>query len=58
MDIRISSPQGFSEIGQKTNQEDSMFPDSCTASEKQRVFIVCDGLGGHEHGEVASKCVA
>lgn len=58
MVIRISAPQGFTEIGQKPNQEDTVFPRLDTVSEKQRVFIVCDGVGGHEHGEVASKCVA
>lgn len=58
MNIIISAPEGFSEIGQKPTQEDALFPDPCTVSAEQRVFIVCDGMGGHEYGEVASKCVA
>ena len=58
MDIKISVPQGFSEIGQKSNQEDTLFPDLYEVSENQRSFIVCDGMGGHENGEVASNCVA
>lgn len=58
MDIKISVPQGFSEIGQKSNQEDALFPDLYEVSENQRSFIVCDGMGGHENGEVASNCVA
>ena len=58
MDIKISVPQGFSEIGQKSNQEDTLFPDLYEVSENQRSFIVCDGMGGHEIGEVASNCVA
>ena len=58
MDIKISVPQGFSEIGKKSNQEDTLFPDLYEVSENQRSFIVCDGMGGHENGEVASNCVA
>lgn len=58
MDIRISAPKGFSEVGQKPNQEDALFPDIYKVSEKHHVFIVCDGMGGHEHGEIASNCVA
>ena len=27
-------------------------------SSTNRVFVVCDGLGGHEHGDVASATVA
>ena len=56
--IRLGEIACYSEIGQKANQEDSIFPAIGEASANQRVFLVCDGMGGHEHGEVASACVA
>lgn len=58
MKITIRQPLSFSEIGQKDNQEDYVFPLPQKASPDQRCFILCDGMGGHEHGEVASSTVA
>lgn len=55
MKIEIYSPQTIHEIGQRPNQEDSLFP--LLATEKDRMFILCDGMGGHEKGEVASQTV-
>ena len=54
--IEISTPYSFSEIGRKSNQEDSLFPAS--ADSATRVFILCDGMGGHKRGEVASGIVS
>lgn len=54
--IRIRKPLCFSEIGRKENQEDALYPADADAS--ARVFILCDGMGGHENGEVASATVA
>lgn len=39
------------------HQEDSMFPAFGNTSPADRLFILCDGMGGHEKGEVASATV-
>ena len=44
-------PLSIHEIGQRTNQEDAI------AQWDNRLFVLCDGMGGHEKGEVASQTV-
>ena len=60
MKITIRQPLGFSEIGRKDNQEDCVYPAFKNVSAKNHFFVLCDGMGGHENGEVASAtvCVA
>ncbi|MBR3413963.1 MAG: serine/threonine-protein phosphatase [Bacteroidales bacterium] len=55
MRIEIYPPLSIHEIGQRDNQEDALWPLQATAAD--RLFVLCDGMGGHEKGEVASQTV-
>ena len=58
MIIKIRRPQCFTEIGQKDNQEDYLWPQPETITTENRIFLMCDGMGGHDSGEVASETSA
>lgn len=57
MKITIRQPLCFSEIGRKDNQEDCIYPSAEAVSVQNKFFVLCDGMGGHENGEVASATV-
>ena len=54
MRIELFKPLSIHEVGQRPNQEDSLWPREGEKINGQ-LFIVCDGMGGHEKGEVASQ---
>ena len=58
MNCKIAPPQAICELGRRQNQEDALFPPLGQATDADRLFLVCDGMGGHDHGEVASQTVA
>lgn len=41
----------------RSNQEDNIFPELGKVTDNDRMFILCDGMGGHDNGEVASLAV-
>ena len=45
------------ELGKRSNQEDSIYPKFEESIPENDIFILCDGMGGHECGEVASQTV-
>ena len=57
MRIKIYQPLTIHELGKRVNQEDCIYPIEGKATENDRLFLLCDGMGGHEHGEVASQSI-
>jgi protein phosphatase len=58
MELKIYPPLAIHELGARDNQEDFIYPVKGLATVDDRLFIVCDGMGGHEKGEVASETFA
>jgi protein phosphatase len=57
MNINLREPQFCHETGLRGNNEDYIYPSPATATVADRLFLVCDGMGGSEDGEIASKTV-
>ena len=57
MKFQLYKPQAIHEFGSRPNQEDRIYPAAGQATAEDRLFVVCDGMGGHEKGEVASAAV-
>lgn len=55
MTIKLHPPIGFCEKGQRANNEDYIFPLTNEATVQDSIFLVCDGVGGAQKGEVASQ---
>ena len=45
------------ELGARSNQEDCLYPMPQDLTIYARNFVLCDGMGGHDSGEVASEAV-
>lgn len=56
MKIKVLS-RSIYELGKRPNQEDSIFPVHSDKAVSSELYILCDGMGGHESGEVASQTV-
>lgn len=57
MAFRIYDPVFLHEIGKRANNEDMIYPFDGSATKEDRLFLVCDGVGGANKGEVASMMV-
>lgn len=58
MKIILSQPYSFYQLGRRKNQEDARFPNDDAPQGYKPAFVVCDGVGGCDKGEVASGIIA
>ncbi|WP_342082892.1 PP2C family protein-serine/threonine phosphatase [Dyadobacter sp. OTU695] len=54
MKIQINQPVPVHGLGKRANNEDNLFPPPGAAATGDTLFMVCDGVGGSEKGEIAS----
>ncbi|RYF73076.1 MAG: hypothetical protein EOO39_11030, partial [Cytophagaceae bacterium] len=52
--VSIYPPVGFTRQGRRDNNEDYVVPAVGRATPGDRLFVVCDGVGGAQRGELAS----
>ncbi len=55
MTISIQKPFSINEIGKRKNNEDAIYPKNEDVTAHDKLFLVCDGVGGSNKGEVASS---
>ncbi len=58
MKIKLKAPLGIIEKGSQPVQRISLYPNLGNISNGGRVMVMCDGISGHAHSEVASAVVA
>ena len=56
MKVTFNTAKSFHQQGCRDHQEDARYPDADTA--QSNAFVVCDGVGGQQDGEVASAVVS
>lgn len=56
--ITLRKPLTYSFIGEKPRQEDAVWPREGKATSESPCVVLCDGVGGSDHGEVASWVVS
>jgi serine/threonine protein phosphatase PrpC len=58
MAIILKTPFSLNEKGKRKNNQDSIYPfNNSTNIAQNRLFMVCDGVGGANKGEIASRMV-
>lgn len=55
MDLLLHLPLAIHERGARPHNEDAIYPQLGEADISDRLFLVCDGVGGAEKGEIASR---
>jgi|GEM_PF-5355236 len=58
MNLIIQTPLGITSQGIRSQNEDAIFPTIENSGKESRIFVVCDGVGGSQKGDMASRMAA